>query len=309
MGGYPVGIYEIDHDFSAADQCSASSTRYFISVLEGVNAGNPGKTDICDIDSPINLLSIIDGNYDLGGTWSDLNNSGVDLNDPTSVSFSNVSEASYAFQYEVLNNGNCSGDDLNEVTVNVFRVPNAGSSNILTIGLTDSTIVNLMTTLLDTPDPGGTWTEQTASGVDLKDPTGIDFTDTSKGTYIFEYSVLGSVICGDAMSTVTINVNNEAVSSDVKPSGGFSPDGDGINEQWQIPNIEQFPNNFVQIFNRWGQLVFEIRGYNNQNLSFEGMATSGAVVGSGGLPEGTYFYLIDLGDGSPASRGFLTIAR
>jgi gliding motility-associated-like protein len=46
---------------------------------------------------------------------------------------------------------------------------------------------------------------------------------------------------------------------------GLSPNGDGRKDTWSILGIEQFPNNSVQVFNRWGNLI-ELGG-NAGNLS------------------------------------------
>jgi len=42
----------------------------------------------------------------------------------------------------------------------------------------------------------------------------------------------------------------------------FTPNNDGINDYWNIKGIENYPTAIVQIFNRYGQKVFESRGYN-----------------------------------------------
>lgn len=77
---------------------------------------------------------------------------------------------------------------------------------------------------------------------------------------------------------------------------------DGKNDYLQILNIEQHPDNEVRIFNRWGDSVFQMKGYNNsdQDKRFNGLSDAGNV-----LPSGTYFYSIKLGDGSEATTGYL----
>ncbi|MCK8523864.1 gliding motility-associated C-terminal domain-containing protein [Aquimarina sp. D1M17] len=92
---------------------------------------------------------------------------------------------------------------------------------------------------------------------------------------------------------------------------GFSPDGDGINEFWEIDTIENYPNNKVSIFNRWGDLVFEVEGYNNTSRVFRGIANRKRGLGGDRLPEGTYFFSIEI-EGShnlKKSNGFLVIKR
>jgi gliding motility-associated-like protein len=83
---------------------------------------------------------------------------------------------------------------------------------------------------------------------------------------------------------------------------GISPNGDGLNDTWKILGIEQFPNNRVQVFNRWGNLVFEQEAYS------EATFWDGRWSGRD-LPDGTYFYILDLGDGSATQKGFIELLR
>lgn len=83
---------------------------------------------------------------------------------------------------------------------------------------------------------------------------------------------------------------------------GISPNGDGANDTWRIEGIEQFPDSEVQVFGRWGNRVFYQKGYNNQN------GWDGRWEGQD-LPDGTYFYRIDLGNGAPPLSGYLQINR
>jgi gliding motility-associated-like protein len=65
----------------------------------------------------------------------------------------------------------------------------------------------------------------------------------------------------------------------------FTPNGDGYNDAWQIKNLDGFPDNEVTIFNIYGQVVYEAAPYNND--------WGGDYQGSQ-LPDGTYFYILDL---------------
>ncbi|PIB26902.1 hypothetical protein BFP77_14070 [Maribacter sp. 4U21] len=68
-------------------------------------------------------------------------------------------------------------------------------------------------------------------------------------------------------------------------------------ELFHISNIEDFPNNKVKIYNRWGRLVFEIHGYNNESRSFNGLSNQKLVIRKDEkLPSGVYFYVIDFAD-------------
>ncbi|WP_343488025.1 BspA family leucine-rich repeat surface protein [Allomuricauda sp. d1] len=92
---------------------------------------------------------------------------------------------------------------------------------------------------------------------------------------------------------------------------GFSPDNDGINDYWEINGIEDYPNNTVMIFNRWGDLVFKIEGYDNASNAFYGEANQLTGMGAGQLPEGTYFFQINIpGDHNlRTTQGYLVLKR
>ncbi len=90
---------------------------------------------------------------------------------------------------------------------------------------------------------------------------------------------------------------------------GFSPNGDGINDIFEIKGISAYPNNTVTMFNRWGNLVYKAAGYDNGSVSWDATNQGELSTGSGPLPEGTYFYVIDLGDGSPIRSGYVFVNR
>lgn len=72
-----------------------------------------------------------------------------------------------------------------------------------------------------------------------------------------------------------------------------SPNGDGHNDFFRIENIEQYPNNRVQIYNRWGVKVFERTNYKNDENAFIGISEGrGTIHKNEKLPTGTYYYVI-----------------
>lgn len=94
--------------------------------------------------------------------------------------------------------------------------------------------------------------------------------------------------------TIIVDVNTPLDAPNV-----FSPNGDGINDTWIIPNLDFFPDNNVKLFNRWGKQVHEQDNY-----------SSGTAWDGNDLPEGTYFYVIKLNiQGETVHRGAVTIVR
>ncbi len=82
----------------------------------------------------------------------------------------------------------------------------------------------------------------------------------------------------------------------------FSPNDDAWNNVWNIPGIEKYPNCVVKIFNSWGTVVFNSPlGY---PVPWDGKLSNGNTV-----PAGTYYYVIDLGDGSKILSGTLSVIK
>lgn len=88
-----------------------------------------------------------------------------------------------------------------------------------------------------------------------------------------------------------------------------SANGDANNDTWIIDCISNFPQNNVKVFNRYGVKVYEVNGYNNQDNVFRGLGERGLYSMGNELPDGTYFYIIDKGDGSKPIKGFLELVR
>ncbi len=82
----------------------------------------------------------------------------------------------------------------------------------------------------------------------------------------------------------------------------FSPNGDGINDYLFINDITdpEYANNTLEIYDRYGNQVFATKGYDN---TWDGTRKNEQ------LPKGTYFYVLDLGDGSGVHKGWIQILR
>jgi len=85
----------------------------------------------------------------------------------------------------------------------------------------------------------------------------------------------------------------------VIPVDAISPNGDGYNDTWYIQDLERYPNAIVKVFNRWGQLLLESDGPSYPSNDFDWTE----------LPVGTYYYIIDLGNGDSPQTGPITIIK
>ncbi|MCC9063152.1 Ig-like domain-containing protein [Flavobacterium sp. F-30] len=83
----------------------------------------------------------------------------------------------------------------------------------------------------------------------------------------------------------------------IKVFNAFSPNGDEKNTRFYIQGLECYPDNTVEIYNRWGVLVYDINNYNNEDRAFVGFSEGRTTVKkSEGLPVGTYFYILKYKD-------------
>lgn len=81
----------------------------------------------------------------------------------------------------------------------------------------------------------------------------------------------------------------------------FSPNGDGLNDYWELIGIEAFPDAVVTVFNRWGEVIFQSdRGYHQP---FMGLLNGHEV------PAGTYAYTLSTAPERPVMHGLLLLMR
>ncbi|MFM8912595.1 MAG: HYR domain-containing protein, partial [Flammeovirgaceae bacterium] len=92
---------------------------------------------------------------------------------------------------------------------------------------------------------------------------------------------------------------------DIRVSKLITPEGDGINDTWEIFDIDQYPDNEVMVFDRWGSRVFQTQGYNKNTNVWDGTRAGNPI------PTGTYFYSIRIkfGDRNGRQEGFIELVR
>lgn len=119
-------------------------------------------------------------------------------------------------------------------------------------------------------------------------------------------SVTSDTFIPNDYEIITIGGNNdllETLGNITLDNYYMTPNGDGINDRLVIEGIENSPNNTLQIFNRYGVLV-----YNKQNYidEFDGISNRESVISRGsGLPSGIYYYVIILNDLEKKHQGYL----
>ena len=109
----------------------------------------------------------------------------------------------------------------------------------------------------------------------------------------FEYKICdySGVHCDEA--TVLVLVNDFPLFI----PDAFSPNGDGLNDEFEMIGIRGYKNVEIEIFNRWGNIVFQSKNYGRgqgQDGFWDGTVRSGLGIASGPVADGTYFYVLKL---------------
>jgi gliding motility-associated-like protein len=131
-------------------------------------------------------------------------------------------------------------------------------------------------------------------------------------TYLSNPNIPGALVqtpVDDITYTLRVTSNQGCFSTDdvfikvlkapVVPNA-FSPNGDGIHDEWQITYLETYPGCVIDVYNRYGQLVYHTINYST--------AWNGKINGRD-APVGTYYYIIDPKNGRKPMTGFVDIIR
>jgi len=168
-------------------------------------------------------------------------------------------------------NGTCNSTSA-PVTLTIIQRPEANAGADIYIKQGDKGRLN---------GSGGaiySWTPSTyLSNAGVPNP---GFTATQTITYVLTVSDASGTCTDDDEVTVI-------VVSPIKVPNVITVNGDGSNDTWELENIEGYPNCIIEIYNRWGNLVWKSEGYPK---NWDGTNFRNGEV----LSDGTYFYIIDL---------------
>ncbi|UMB53477.1 choice-of-anchor L domain-containing protein [Lutibacter sp. A64] len=211
----------------------------------------------------------------------------------TTATIEVLQAGSYTVTVTDMNNG-CSALSEAFIVTEDFTVETIDNiDNVVTLCIEDLEI-DLTTLLVDDYESGGTWVDEFDSGGltgDYFDPSIVNL-----GAYQFTYTEPGE--CGRIIK-VYVEVNDDCVvlpcsTSELEISKVVTPNNDGFNDQFEISGLEGCGFTYdVQIFNRWGKMVYQSNNYQND---WKGnFNTGGATIGSSTeLPTGTYYYIVNV---------------
>ncbi|WP_338648446.1 gliding motility-associated C-terminal domain-containing protein [Flavobacterium sp. KS-LB2] len=288
--GACAGAYSVTRTWTATDACgNTANASQTINVIDTV-----GPTTATPFNSTVNI------NCDAIPTKPEL----VFVDNCSSVSpaiftenIINRTENSYSIVRKWSVSDTCGNASEFTQIINV-TIPNSVvtiNSSICNDGETTTTNLN---DLLPVGTATGTWVDVNNSGGlqgSILNAGGLSVRD-----YTFEYKINDANCPRTIRIIMTVNTDCGGIvlaCGTVLVHNAFSPNGDGINEKFIIDNIDDtvcYPDNTVEIYNRWGVLVFETKGYNNTSNAFDGISGGRSTVQqSSGLPTGTYFYILN----------------
>ncbi|WP_299770172.1 gliding motility-associated C-terminal domain-containing protein [uncultured Dokdonia sp.] len=255
-------------------------------VTDISDSTNPADDTGSDDDPTVTLFEVASISLEKEGEYVDANqNNIVDQGDRIDYTFT------------VTNTGNT---PLFDVTILDLLVDVEGGPINLAIGEVDSSTFTA-SYILTNEDVANGSVENTATVSGL----------TADGAIVSDTS-------DDPTDSTNVDPNNDNepddptiiildVSQDLEIFNEISPNGDGVNDTFVIEGLQNFPNNVLRIYNRWGNEVFQVANYQND---FDGTSNGRATVDRNKkLPIGTYYYILDLGDGSEGRAGWLYINR
>ena len=289
--------------YEASSQVSASIT-------------NTWKALDCDNDGVTNGQELIDGtdssNPDTDGDGVSDNQEktdGTDPNDPCKYEASSQVSASITNTWKALdcdNDGVTNGQELIDGT-------NSSNPDTDGDGVSDNQEKTDGTNPLNADTDGDGVTDGTEK-VDGTDATEFCSSDLSSITLSFSQDFLDGDCDGDGLSNGDeigldaknpidsntngiddyLEFNNHTPSEDdLEIFNLLTPNGDGDNDVFVIRNIELYPENYLEIYNRWGVKVYDVSGYGQNGRNFIGESDGRATIQrNASLPTGTYFYIL-----------------
>jgi gliding motility-associated-like protein len=234
---------------------------------------------LCQNDQPVQVIENTNG-FTGSGTFTGPGISSTGLFNPVTAGV-----GTFTINYTFTAQNGCGYSTSQQVTVRPAPTVSAGPDIFMLEGMSEKIKATASGDNL-------TYKWSPSAGLDHDDILNPTVTPTNNTTY--RLVVTNSEGCSAAG-----NVNVSVLKYPVIPNT-FTPNGDGINDTWNILYLNSYPGNTVEIFDRYGKKIFSSIGY---SIPWDG--TYNGVV----LPSGTFYYVIDPKNGRKVIAGSVTIVR
>jgi gliding motility-associated-like protein len=208
------------------------------------------------------------------------------LSDPFSPNPVASPDSTTLYTVVVKNQFNCKASDSIKVTVLTRPVAHAGPDKQITEG---------ESVVLEGSMAGDTSSHYWTPAIYINNPLLLKPTVNPVSDFTYTLHVASGNGCGTASDDVFVRVFKK-----ISIPNAFSPNGDGINDTWNVDALDSYPESENSVFNRYGQRVFYSRGYSRP---WDGRYNGKPV------PVGTYYYVIDRKNNFPLLSGSLLIVR
>jgi gliding motility-associated-like protein len=217
----------------------------------------------------------------------------IDIDSNGNTTFKDgLGEGQYVFDYQICEASNPTNCSAAQITINVAGIASVSISSAACNA--DTTPIDLSKLLPEGISTTGTWIDTDNTGGLIGNI--LNPIDIPVNQYKYEYKIGGN--CPRSI-ILTMNINDDCKVLPCKNiiiHNAVSSNEDGKNDYFEIENLENndcYKNFKVEIFNRWGVLVFEKENYDNSGNAFRGKSEGRTTIDKNeGLPAGTYFYIV-----------------
>lgn len=190
-----------------------------------------------------------------------------------------------------------------ETNASIFVSPQSTTTYTVAIN-TASCSAQLQATIAVIPMPTAivedTFFVASGGQVRLEGPEGFLSYSWLPTDHLLSYSTQETIFTGTENTAYTVTSTSEngcqridsvfVVVVELNAPTGFSPNGDNLNEAFVVPELQFYSGSLI-VWNRWGDIVYEAEHYKND---WKGYCSEPLCMGSGKLPEGTYYYEISI---------------
>ncbi len=302
------GIFNNSIEFSPINGALSNTTVFlrFITSTVGTSSGNiilssTGATTqniaVSGTINPLPTVAAITGTQQVcfaattqfasattGGIWSSSNTSVATINAAGMITGRQAGTATIS--YTVTNASGCGTTVTRDIIVNALPTVTASANPAL--------VLKGLTTQLNATGNAASYVWSPAANLSTPSQANTIARITDNTTFTVTATTAQGCV---ATASVSVSIKPDEIF--VEPTNVFTPNGDGINDRFVIKNLDQYPNNKLQIFDRNGKVVYEQNNYAN--------TWDGTVKGKI-LTKDTYFFVLTI-KGQIVKRGTFTVLR